>query len=64
MMSKILLFLGLIVQSFIYIEETDSDTHLDSDLKPNGYIVLCRNCSHNTDMHSDSDQDLELQSLP
>ena len=33
--------------------ETDSGKDLDSDSKHNGYIVLCRSCSHCTDSDSD-----------
>ena len=35
------------------LTETDSDTDSDLDSKPNGYIVLCRTCSHCTDSDSD-----------
>ena len=31
-------------------EHRDSVTNWDSDLKPDGYIVLCRNCSHYMDL--------------
>ena len=34
-----------------------SDTDLESDSTPDGYIVLYRNCSHCTDSDSDSDSD-------
>ena len=33
--------------------ETDSGTDSDSYSKPDGYIVLCRTCSHCTDVDSD-----------
>ena len=33
------------------LPETDSGT--DSDSESNGYIVLCRTCSHCTDLYSD-----------
>ena len=36
---------------------TLSDADSDSDSKPDGYIVLYRNCSHCTDSESDSDPD-------
>ena len=32
---------------------TDSGTDSGLDLKPDGYIVLCRTCSHCTDSDSD-----------
>ena len=32
---------------------TETDSSSDSDSKPNGYIVLCRTCSHCTDLDSD-----------
>ena len=35
------------------LTETDSSTDSDSDSKSNGYIVLCRTCSHYTDSDSD-----------
>ena len=43
------------------LRDTDSNTDSDSDSKPDGYIVLNRNCSHCTD--SDSDSDLEPNHL-
>ena len=33
------------------------DTNSDSDFKPEGYIVLYRNCFHCTDSDLDSDLD-------
>ena len=41
------------------LPDTDSDTNLDLDSKPDGYLVLYRNCSHRTDSDSDSDLDLD-----
>ena len=35
------------------LNETDSGTDPDSDSKPDGYIVLCRTCSHCTDSDMD-----------
>ena len=35
------------------LTETDSGTDSDLDSKPDGYIVLCRTCSHCTDSDSD-----------
>ena len=42
------------------LPDTDSDTNSDSNSKPNGYIVLYRNCSHCMDSHLDSNSQLLL----
>ena len=42
---------------------TESGTNWDSDSKPDGYIVLCRTCSHCTGSDSDPSQDSDSQSL-
>ena len=41
-----------------YLSNTDSVIDSDSDSKPNGSIVLYKNCSHCTDFDLDSDLDL------
>ena len=45
------------------LPEKDSGTNADSDSKPDGYIVLCRTCSHCTDLDSDPYLDLNPISL-
>ena len=39
------------------------NTDSDLDSKPDGYIMLCRKCSHCTDSDSDSDPDPDPKSL-
>ena len=52
------------------LTETDSDTESDSDSKLDGYIVLCRTCSHCTDSDADNTpyfyvgQEFESESIP
>ena len=36
------------------VTDSDLDTDLDLESKPNAYIVLCRTCSHCTDLNSDT----------
>ena len=45
------------IDGLFTLPDTDSDTNSDSDCKHNGYIVLCRTCSHCTDSDYDSDPD-------
>ena len=52
------------------LTETNSGADSDSDSKPNGYIVLCRICSHCTDLDLGpyslflQRQDFESESVP
>ena len=46
------------MQYYGLFPDTDSATDSDSDSKPDGYIVLYRNCFHC--MHSDSDCNMNL----
>ena len=41
------------------LPDTDSDTDSYADSKPNGYIILYRNCSLYMDSGSDCDPDLD-----
>ena len=56
-----IIYLILVGEGLCLILLPDTDRNLDS--KPNGCIVLYRNCSHCTDSDLDSDPHLDLRSL-
>ena len=47
------IFIKLEPMAHFTLTEINSVTDSDSDSKPNGYIVLCKMCSHCTDLDSD-----------
>ena len=66
----VIYFITNVYNGLFTLTETDSGTESDSDSKPDGYIVLCRTCTHCTDLNLDPtpyfciEQESESESVP